>query len=100
VKQNVFSAIRGDDEAFTAENVKTFDNSCHFMGQVNSLLKIPKYYTLKIARCHFYFPCRTSGRLKYNLLIIIYRALMNPISSMYKRTFNIFREALITMRYL
>jgi len=32
VKQNVFSAIRWDDEAFTTENFKAFDNSCHFMG--------------------------------------------------------------------
>ena len=47
----------------------------------------------------FNFPCRTSGWLKYNLLIMTSRALMNPISSMYKRTLNIFRAVLITRRY-
>jgi len=80
VKQNVFSAISWDDEAFTAKNVKAFDNSCHFMGQVNSLLKTRKDYTLKMAFSHFYFPYRTSGRLKDNLLISIPCALMNRIS--------------------
>ncbi|CAQ97894.1 conserved hypothetical protein [Escherichia coli IAI1] len=35
-----FTTVGGDNESFAAFAIKGFDNSCHFTGQTNSLLKI------------------------------------------------------------
>jgi len=57
-----FTTVGGDDESFAAFAIKGFDNSCHFTGQTNSLLKYcaALYGFKKIKPAIF----KTAGRLK------------------------------------
>jgi len=65
--------------AFATADIKTFDNSRYSLEQRKSFFENrSRRYAVIILKPPLIFSHRPSGWLKYNLLIITPRALMNP----------------------